>query len=316
MYFTNRGYGHIQAERLGSLYTMQSDDEIDKFYRQCIQQNAQSDIVDFLRYQDWQNITPKGGLTKEETFMQFVRLVFLYSAITNDEDMYIHSLQLQLIYKTNFDEKGYNRMEEDAYHDYLMQIIYRENTTYIPLAFLMRITHTLISPESDGVKEIDSFILKSEEVREKNLELFKKYIGTQQQYTPYLSSVYRLCMDHIDNSRVIISKEANDIMRVFLNNDKSNEYLNGFLVFNKENDSSIIIGFKDPFFKQIFPVDGDDDLFEKYVKKSLPRGDENRAEILAYLKRYRKAGSDHSGYYLKNNNTNPSNMEIIEGLVF
>lgn len=86
MYFTNRGYGHIQAERLGSLYTMQSDDEIDKFYRQCIQQNAQSDIVDFLRYQDWQNITPKGGLTKEETFMQFVRLVFLYSAITNDED--------------------------------------------------------------------------------------------------------------------------------------------------------------------------------------------------------------------------------------
>ena len=40
------------------------------------------------------------------------------------------------------------------------------------------------------------------------------------------------------------------------------------------------------------------------------------AEIRAYLKRYRKAGSDHSGYYLKNNNNNPSNMEIIEGLVF
>ena len=77
------------------------------------------------------------------------------------------------------------------------------------------------------------------------------------------------------------------------------------------------MGFKDPFFKQIFPEDGDDDLFEKYVKKSLPKGDENRAEILAYLKRYRKAGSDHSGfYYLKTNKPKPSHMEIIEGLVF
>lgn len=317
MYFTNRGYGHVQAERLESLYTMQSDDEIDKFYRQCIQQKAQSDIVDFLRYQDWQDITPKGGLTKEETFKQFVRLVFLYSAVTNDDDMHIHSLQLQLIYKTNFEEKGYNGLEEGAYHDYLMDILYREDTTYIPLAFLMRITHTLISPESDGVKEINNFILMSDEVKRKNLELFKKYIGTQQQYTTYLSSVYRLCMEHIDNSRVIISKEANDIMRDFLNKDKSNEYLNGFLIFNKESDYNIIMGFKDPFFKQIFPVDGDNDLFEKYVKKSLPKGDENKAEILAYLKRYRKAGSDHSGYYIvKNGNPNPSNMEIIEGLVF
>lgn len=317
MYFTNRGYGHVQAERLESLYTMQSDDEIDKFYKQCIQQKAQSDIVDFLRYQDWQDITPKGSLTKEETFKQFVRLVFLYSAVTNDDDMHIHSLQLQLIYKTNFDEKGYNGMQEQAYHDYLMDILYREDTTYIPLAFLMRITHTLISPESDGVKEINNFILMSDEVKRKNLELFNKYIGTQQQYTPYLSSVYRLCMEHIDNSRVIISKEANDIMRDFLNKDKSNEYLNGFLIFNKESDYNIIMGFKDPFFKQIFPVVGDNDLFEKYVKKSLPKGDENRAEILAYLKRYRKAGSDHSGYYhVKNDNPNPSNMEIIEGLVF
>lgn len=317
MYFTNRGYGHVQAERLESLYTMQSDDEIDKFYRQCIQQKAQSDIVDFLRYQDWQDITPKGGLTKEETFKQFVRLVFLYSAVTNDDDMHIHSLQLQLIYKTNFEEKGYNGLEEGTYHDYLMNILYREDTTYIPLAFLMRITHTLISPESDGVKEINNFILMSDEVKRKNLELFKKYIGTQQQYTTYLSSVYRLCMEHIDNSRVIISKEANDIMRDFLNKDKSNEYLNGFLIFNKKSDYNIIMGFKDPFFKQIFPVVGDKDLFEKYVKKSLPKDDENRAEILAYLKRYRKAGSDHSGYYhVKNDNPNPSNMEIIEGLVF
>ena len=106
-------------------------------------------------------------------------------------------------------------------------------------------------------------------------------------------------------------------MRDFLNKDKSNEYLNGFLIFNKESDYNIIMGFKDPFFKQIFPVVGDKDLFEKYVKKSLPKDDENRAEILAYLKRYRKAGSDHSGYYhVKNDNPNPSNMEIIEGLVF
>ncbi len=317
MYFTNRGYGHVQAERLESLYFMQTDEEIEKFYRQCIQQNAQSDIVDFLRYQDWQNIAPKGSLSKEETFKQFVKLVFLYSAITDDNDTFIHSLQLQLIYKPNFSENGYNRMEEEVYHDYLMDILYREDTTYIPLAFLMRITHTLISPIEDGFKDIKEFILNSEEVKQKNLELFKKYIGTQQQYTPYLSSVYRLCMDHIDNSRVIISKEANDIMRDFLNKDNSNEYLNGFLIFNKESDYNIIMGFKDPFFKQIFPMDGHNDLFEKYVKKSLPKDDENRAEILAYLKRYRNAGSDHSGYYyVKNDNPNPSNIEIIEGLVF
>ena len=53
------------------------------------------------------------------------------------------------------------------------------------------------------------------------------------------------------------------------------------------------------------------------MKESLPEGDANRSEILAYLKRFRDAGSDHSGYfYVKNETPNPSNMEIIEGLQF
>lgn len=35
------------------------------------------------------------------------------------------------------------------------------------------------------------------------------------------------------------------------------------------------------------------------------------------LVRYREAGSDHNGYYyVKRDNPNPSNMEIIEGLQF
>ena len=55
MYFTNRSYGHVQAKGLESLFLKQNDEEIDRFYRQCIQQKAQSDIVDFLRFQDWQN---------------------------------------------------------------------------------------------------------------------------------------------------------------------------------------------------------------------------------------------------------------------
>ena len=132
-----------------------------------------------------------------------------------------------------------------------------------------------------------------------------------------MSNSYRLCMDHIENDRYIISDEANELMRKFLKKDTSNEYLNGFLIFNDENVNSISIAFKDPFFKQIFPVQGDVDLFEEFVKESLPEGDDNRAEILAYLKRYRKAGSDHSGfYYLKTNKPKPSHMEIIEGLEF
>lgn len=318
MYFTNRGYGHVQAESLESLYTMKSDEEVDKFFRQCIQQKAQSDIVDFLRYQDWQDITPKGGLTKTETFKQFVKLVFLYSAITNDDDSYMHSLQLQLIYETNFDEKGYNGMEKQSYHDFLLDIIYNHETTdYIPLAFLMRITHTLIAPENDGVEGVDKFLLKSEEVKQKNLDLFKKYIAGQQQYSIRLSEVYRLCLERVDNSRLIITKEANDMMREFLHKDKSNEFLNGFLVFNKENDRYISMAFKDPFFKQIFPFNEEEDLFEKYVREALTEDDENRAEILAYIERYRKAGSDHSGYYyVKSDNPNPSNMDIIQGLQF
>lgn len=318
MYFTNRSYGHVQAKGLESLYLMQSDEEIDRFYRQCIQQKAQSDIVDFLRYQDWQNITSKGGLTKEETFKKFVRLVFLYSAITDDNDSFMHSLQLQLIYETNFDKNGYNGMEKQSYHDFLLDIIYNHETTdYIPLAFLMRVTHTLIAPENDGVEGVDKFLLKSEEVKQKNLELFKKYIATQQQYSAKLSDVYRLCLERVENSRLIIMKEANDMMREFLRKDKSNEYLNGFLVFNRDNEPYISMAFKDPFFKQIFPFGEKEDLFEKYVKKALPEGDKNRNEILAYLERYRKAGSDHSGYYyVKNDNPTPSNMEIIEGLQF
>ena len=318
MYFTNRGYGHVQAEGLESLFTMQSDEDVDKFYRQCIQQNAQSDIVDFLRYQDWQDFTPKGSLTRQETFKQFVRLVFLYSAITDDNDAYIHSLQLQLIYKTNFDEKGYNGLKEGDYHDYLMEVIYNhEKTDYIPLQFLMRITHTLIAPDEDGVDGVDKFLLKEDELKQKNLELFKKYTSMQKWYSPRLSDVYRLCLERVENSRLIIAKEANDIMREFLIKDKSNGYLNGFLIFNKENDRYISMAFKDPFFKQIFPVTEEKDSFKEYVEEALSEGDLNRTELLAYLERYRKAGSDHTGYYyLKSDNTSPSNMEIIEGLEF
>ncbi len=59
------------------------------------------------------------------------------------------------------------------------------------------------------------------------------------------------------------------------------------------------------------------DLFAKYVEDSLQEDDANRTEILAYLKRYRKAGSDHAGYYyMKTDNPNPTHMEIIEGLRF
>lgn len=318
MYFTNRSYGHVQAKGLESLFLMQSDEEIDKFYRQCIQQKAQSDIVDFLRYQDWQNIAPKGGLTKEETFKKFVRLVFLYSAITEDNDSFMHSLQLQLIYETNFKENGYNGMEKQCYHDFLLDIIYNHETTdYIPLAFLMRITHTLIAPENDGVEGVDKFLLKSEEVKQKNLELFKKYIETQHRYSAKLSDVYRLCLEQVENSRLIIMKEANDIMREFLGKDMSNEYLNGFLVFNRDNEPYISMAFKDPFFKQIFPFNEKEDLFEKYVKKALPKDDKNRTEILAYMERFRKAGSDNTGYFtVKSSNPNPTNMEIIDGLEF
>ena len=317
MYFTNRSYGHVQTEGLESLYTIRSDEEVDKFYRQCIQQKAQSDIVDFLRYQDWQDITPKSSLSKEETFKKFVRLVFLYSAITDDNDAYIHSLQLQLIYKTNF-EKGYNGLEEQAYHDFLLDVIYNHNTIdFIPITFLMRITHTLIAPTEDGVEGVDNFLLKSDEVKQKNLDLFKNYLETQQQYSTKLSAIYRLCLERVENNRLIITKEANDLMRDFLGRDKSNEFLNGFLIFNKENERYISMAFKDPFFKQIFPMSDGEDLFEKYVRESLPEDDKNRTEILRYLERYRKAGSDHSGYYyVKSDNPNPTNMEIIEGLLF
>ena len=124
-------------------------------------------------------------------------------------------------------------------------------------------------------------------------------------------------MDKIEDGRWVMSKEANDTMREFLCKDTSNEYLNGFLVFNKDNDHYVSMAFKDPFFKQIFPMNGEEDTFEKYVKDTLPEGDSNRNEILVYLKKYRKAGSDRTGYfYVKKDNPNPSNMEIIEGLEF
>lgn len=318
MYFTNRGYGHINAERLEALYSMKDDEDIIDFYNKCINQKSQSDIVDFLRFQEWQYITPKGTLTREDTFKQYVRMVFLYSAISNNNDAYIDSLQMQLLYEPNFKEKGYNGMEIQAYHDYLIETIYvHDNADYIPLAFMTRFTRTIVSPTDGSVKDEGTFILKGDEVKKKNFEVFQEYINRQEKYTSQLTFVYRLCMDHIENDRYIISDEANELMRKFLKKDTSNEYLNGFLIFNDENVNSISIAFKDPFFKQIFPVQGDVDLFEEYVKESLPEDDENRAEILAYLKRYRMAGSEHAGfYYVKTNKPNPSHMEIIEGLEF
>ena len=257
-------------------------------------------------------------MTKEETFKQFVKLVFLYSAITDDDDIYIHALQMQLIYKPNFNEKGYNNMNELAYHKYLLSIIYEyDNIGYIPMFFLQRITHTLVSPSDKGIKDLNEFILESDEVKQKNLELFKKYIESQKQYTLKISSVYRLCLERIENDHLIIAENANKIMRDFLYKDKSNEYLNGFLVFNRQNDHFVSMAFKDVFFKQIFPVNGKEDLFVKYVNDTLSENDNNRKEILAYIERYRKAGSNNTGYFtVKNNNPNPTNMEIIKGLKF
>lgn len=76
-------------------------------------------------------------------------------------------------------------------------------------------------------------------------------------------------------------------------------------------------GFKDPFFMRFFLVKEEDELFEKCVGEMLPDGEENRTEVLSFIERFRKAGSDHSGcYYKKNDNTDPSSMGIIEGLQF
>lgn len=107
------------------------------------------------------------------------------------------------------------------------------------------------------------------------------------------------------------------MMRAFLRKDSSNEYLKGFLIFNKENPQFISLACKDLFFKQIFPVINGEDLFEKYVEESLSKGDKARKEILAFLKRYRQAGSTSLGYYyIKPDKPNPSNLDIIEGLQF
>lgn len=318
MYFTNRNYGHIKAEQLESLYTMKKDKDIIDFYNHYIQQKYQSDIVDFLRFEEWQSITPKGTLTKEDTFKQYVRMVFLYSAISNNNDSYIDALQMQLLYKPNFKENSYNGMDEQAYHDFLIKTIYsRDNADYIPLAFITRFTSALVSPTDEGVKDVSTYIFNGGELKKKNFEVFQEYIKKQKKYTTQLTFVYRLCVDHIANERYIIADEANDVMREFLYKDKSNEYLNGFLIFNQNNDLHISIAFKDPFFKQIFPVKDNVDMFEKYVKETLPEDDTNRAEILAYLKRYRTAGSTHAGVYnVKPNNPTPSHMDIIEGLEF
>lgn len=318
IYFTHRSYGHVQAERLYSLFEMQSDNEIYDFYSQCIEQKAQSDILDFLRNQEWQDMSPKGTLTKKDTFKKFVKLVFLYSAITENNDSSISTLQSQLIYKPNFTKKGYNDMTEQEYHDYLIDIIYKhESTDFIPLEFILSITHTLIPSSSDNTKDVNEFILKGEEVKQKNINLLKKYLKIENQYSPILASIYRSCIERIENSRLIIAEEANSLMRDFLYADKSNEYLKRFLIFNNNSGRIINIMLNDPFFKQIFPVNDGKDLFEEYVKKSLPEDDQTRIEILTYLNKYKKAGSDYTGYfYITNDNPNPQRLEIINGLEF
>ena len=107
------------------------------------------------------------------------------------------------------------------------------------------------------------------------------------------------------------------MMRAFLRKDSSNGYLKGFLIFNKENPQFISLACKDLFFKQIFPVINGEDLFEKYVEESLPEGDNDRIEILAFLKRYRQADSGGLGYYyIKPDKPEPGNLDIIEGLQY
>lgn len=317
IYFTTNIVGRIPVPELNALFTLNSDNNILSKFKEWKNSNCLEDVRDYLRFFKWDNVSEVEGLSKKDTFKQYLRILFLYSAFIDNKDSYINIIQFQLLHKPNF-EKGYNGMTEEEYHICVLDIIYNENHIFCPSSFLMELTRMfMVKSEEKHEEMVNNCIIKEEDIRSNNLSLFKNYLNqsTSVEYSDYTQRLYQLCIDHISDNMHYHIPEANSLMYDFLLNDKSYAYLKPFYRKN-ENDYSIQFSIH-PFCKEIFGIEvKGEDKFLEYVDSS-DIDETEKLRISLYWNRYKEAGTHNFGYYLKSKaSPKPSEEDIINGLIF
>lgn len=317
VYFTNNIIDRIPVPDLDALFSLKKDCDIISKFEGWKRLNTLDDVRDYIRFIPWDNMPRKGRLSREESFKQFLKILFLYSAFIGNTDYYIDTIQLQVLYKLNF-ENGYNGLKEGEYHDFLLKVLYKENYHYCPISFLEQLTNLLLNPSDQKHKDVvKNCILTVEDVKSHNLSLFKQYLQqmNSSEYSELAQRLYQLCIDHISNNIHYHLSNANKSMYDFILKDKKYKYLSPFYIKTETNNH---IQFSmHPFCEEIFSVRDDrNDNFANYVNSSKIDVTQKYL-ILLYWKRYKDGGSYNFGYYQKvNAEPIPSDEEIIKNLKF
>jgi hypothetical protein len=317
VYFTNNIIDRIPIPDLDALFSLKNNSDIMSRFQEWKNLNILDDVRDYIRFMPWNNMPMKCGLSKKESFKQFLNILFLYSAFTDDKDLNIGVIQLRVLYKLNF-ENDYNGLKEGEYHDFLLKVIYKENYHHCPISFLEQLINLLLNPSEQMYKDmVENCILTVEDVKRSNLSLFNQYLQQMggSEYSELAQRLYQLCIDHISNNIYYHLLNANKNMYDFILKDKKYKYLSPF--YHKEEANDFIQFSMHPFCKEIFSVgDDENDNFVNYVNSS-KIGDIQKRLILLYWNRYKDEGSQNFGYYKKvSAELIPSDEEIINNLKF
>lgn len=256
------------------------------------------------------------NMSKKETFKQYLKILFLYSAFVDKYEYDLNEIQIQVLYKPNFD-KTYNEMDINEYNNCLLGVLYNDDYHYCPITFLGTLTEMLMNTSEQNYENfVKDCVITIKDIENSNLILFKKYINNEiNGYSDYTQRLYQLCIANITNNIHYHLSEANTAMLNFLQKDKSYKYLKPF--YWKTDNGDSIQFYMHLYCKEIFDIKTEgDDMFLNYIASS-DIDDKQKQLIGLYWNRYKNADSHYFGYYPKGNNQSvPSEENIINGLIF
>ncbi len=329
-YFTLSMPKRIPVSELENLFLIKEPKDIFDKFKKWYDSNILKDVYYYFAFIDYRNIAPMFGMFTQDTFKQYIKIFFLYSAFLEDKNLDIESetdnILIRVLLKSNFNN-GYNGLVPTEYHNYLLEVLYNyKDFHYCPIHLLKYLAEKLFNELTNEHEKIESdCIFKKEEIKEHNLLLLKQYVKDNNHYSDITQKLYELCIDKISNNIEHHLPEANQVMLDFLNNDKTYTYLKpfyydggGYLEPRHSMHNGDYLKYKfHPFCKEIFNVEPYGDTFLHYVESS-DIEDKKKENIITFWKKYIKSNSNifYGVYKEMPDNPNPSEEEIINGMIF
>lgn len=320
IYFYNKLYGRIPKHDLDALFTMEDKQILSKF-QTWIDMNLSPYIIEYLEYMDWQHFKDTHELTAQHRFQKFIKITALLSYMTKENDYKSISLLANFVNKKFIQECEYYGMSEDAYKKFIVDVIYGDSSL-VPINFVAEMILGLKNAirkktDSETKKYIENQILSIADYDKHNLEYLKKILSMNKTYNSNIINVYSLCVEKFDmNDKLIISKDANDAMKEFIESDSSCEYLKTFIrIPNTDKNIELPIE-HEPFVCQIFGITDDNDPFEKYVKEANLNDESLRKNILKFWDEYKAHNMKTDPSYQFKKGKKTSLTEVVNNLRF